>query len=106
MTDPTEEPAVKRPSLKARQIFALFLAGHTQTDIAEQFYGDSKKQYKVSRDIKCVESYMRDCGIAEDAWKPESIKPEFVTWDNPTLDLGERLDGHTERQRDDFEDSD
>ena len=52
----TQKPAaVAMPSMKARQAFACVMTGMTQTDAAKKVYGERKKQYQVSRDIKAVE---------------------------------------------------
>jgi hypothetical protein len=99
-------PQLKRPKQKSFESFKYQFVLNTQSDIAEAVYGDRSKQSKVSRDIATVETYLAACGLPKDEWKVESAKPEFTTWDSATIDLGKRQDGHTESQREKFEESD
>lgn len=113
--DATDEPeivlrgndrVVKEPSRQERQAYALWLTGMTQEGVAERVFGSRKKQYKVSRAKTTIENYLRSCGIPEESWKQESEKPEFITMDPGKIDLGQRVDRHTQRQRDQVDESD
>lgn len=104
----TSNPPVlpKRPIGNEFECFKLQFVLNTQREIAERVYGDEKKQWKVSRDIKAVEKYLTVLGIPDHQWKQETEKPDFVPWEPRMIDLGKRTDPHSLQQREKYEDSD
>ena len=105
-TSDVRQKPVNRPTQKAIESVKQFLVTGNQTKVAEVVYGDRKKQYQVSRDLKAVENYCQAIGIPTENWLAAPEKPEFVNWDSETIDLGRRRDGRTERQREKFEEND
>ncbi len=93
---PTKDP--KKPTKKQYEIYSFCHKGWNQLDAAEKFYGDRKKQYRVSRDIDVMEKWLLYLGSLPDEKKAALIARIHPT-DPETLDLGKRRDGLTKRQR-------
>lgn len=97
---------IKAPDRDQRKAYILWWSGKTQAEVAEEVFGSREQQYKVSRAKTTVENYFKSCGIPEERWRQESEKPCFITMDPSKINLGQRHDGHTKAQREEFDDSD
>lgn len=89
----------KQPTKKAIQCFQLCGLGRNQTQIAESVYNDGSKQYQVSRDLAAVRAYFAATNIDPKVFELPSKPMEAVVVDPSLLEMGERTDSRTRRQR-------
>ncbi len=92
--EPKAPPAAlpKAPTDKAVQCYRLkFLRGEslTETAIATQVYGDAKKQYQVSRDLKAVRKWIEAGNVLPDL-AGFGAKPRTISMDPSKLEQGPR----------------
>ena len=79
-----------QPSTQAIQCYRLkFIQGseRTQADIALAVYGDRGKQYRVSRNLKCVEEWIKAGNVLPEM---NASKPKMMPVDPSKLDKGPR----------------
>lgn len=95
----TSKKVPKRPPDEAWRAWNLLGLLGNQTRVAEELFGNKKKQYKVSRFINAVKVYLEAGGLALPLNGDQSKIEKTQSIDPHLLDMGKRQDTLTPRQR-------